>query len=327
MKLADKGEISLLERIRERFRANAKDLIAGIGDDSAVIVPRDRSLLLTTDLMTAGVHFDLDFTTYFQLGFKIISVNVSDIYAMGGTPRFVLLDIAAPGTTDDKMFDSFFDGVREAMRLYGVMLVGGDLSSSKVLTISGTLVGYARKPVTRSGARPGDRIYVTGSLGESACGLELLKKIKKPVATERGDRINRPLGWATMRPLLLRHLMPEARKPGKISGVATAMIDVSDGLLIDLWRLCDESRVGARIYVKRIPISTQMKKVATFLNLDPYFLASTGGEDYELLFTAPPGRKVVNAHCIGEITDSERIFVGRDGTERPFSHEGYQHWR
>lgn len=327
MKLADKGELSLLARIRERFSADAKDLIAGIGDDSAVIVPRDRFLLLTTDLMTDGVHFDLNLVTYFQLGFKIISVNVSDIYAMGGTPRFVLLDIAAPRTTDDKMLDSFFDGVREAMRIYGVMLIGGDLSSSKVLTISGTLVGYARKPVTRSGARPGDRIYVTGSLGESACGFELLKKMKRRIAVERGEGSNKPLSWATMQPLLLRHLLPEARRPGRISGVATAMIDVSDGLLIDLWRLCDESGVGARIYGKRIPVSIQMKKAATFLNLDPYYLASTGGEDYELLFTAPHGRKIAGAHCIGEITDSERILVGLDGTERPFSYEGYQHWR
>jgi thiamine-monophosphate kinase len=327
MKLADKGELSLLERIRKRFKANAKDLIAGIGDDSAAIFPLDRALLLTTDLMTEGVHFDLDFSTYFQIGFKIISVNVSDIYAMGGTPRFVLLDVAAPGATDDSMLDSFFDGVRKAIDRYKVLLVGGDLSSSMVLTVSATVAGYALRPVTRSGARPGDGIFVTGSLGDSACGLELLKIINRPIAVESGDRMNRPLSWAAMRPLLIRHLLPEARRPGKISGVASAMIDVSDGLLIDLWRLCEESGVGARVFMRRLPVSPQMKKAATFLNLDPDFLASSGGEDYELLFTAPRGRKIANAHCIGEITDSERIVVERDGTERPFSHEGYQHWR
>ena len=327
MKLSDTGELSLLKRIRERFRVRAKDLIAGIGDDSAIIIPRDRPLLLTTDMMAEGVHFDLAFTTYFQLGFKIVSVNVSDIYAMGGAPRFVLLDVAAPGGTDEKMLDSFFEGIQKALGRYHLVLVGGDLSSSKSLAISGTLVGYARKPVTRSGARPGDRIYVTGNLGDSACGLELLKNMKRPIYIERGDRTNRPLGWATMRPLLMRHLLPEARKPGKISGVATAMIDVSDGLLIDLWRLCDESGVGARIYMRQLPVSSQMKKAASFLDLEPDSLAVAGGEDYELLFTAHPKRRVADAHCIGEITDSERIVVERDGTKRPFSPEGYQHWR
>ncbi len=327
MRLADTGELSLLQRIRERFRVNAKDLIAGIGDDSAIIVPRDYPLLLTTDMMAEGVHFDLAFTTYFQLGFKIVSVNVSDIYAMGGAPRFVLLDVAAPGSTDEEMLESFFEGVRKAMGRYRLALIGGDLSSSKALSISATLVGYARKPVTRSGARPGDRIYVTGNLGDSACGLELLKAIKKPIHIERGDRTNRPLGWETMRPLLTRHLLPEARRPGKISGVATAMIDVSDGLLIDLWRLCDESRVGARIHMMQLPISSQMKKAAYFLNLEPELLATAGGEDYEILFTASPKRRVAGAHCIGEITDSERTVVERDGTKRSFSPEGYQHWR
>ncbi len=326
MKLTDRGELALLKRIRERFQVRTKDLIAGIGDDSAVIIAQDRALLLTTDLMTEGVHFDLGFTTYFQLGFKIISVNVSDIYAMGGTPRFVLLDIAAPAGTDEEKLESFFDGVQKALAIYRIRLIGGDLSASSRLTVSATLVGYAKKPVMRSGARPGDRIYVTGTLGDSACGLELLKRMKRTIPFEQGDMTNRPLNWATMRPLLRRHLMPDARKPGKISGIATAMIDVSDGLFIDLSRLCDESRVGARIFVKQIPVSAQTKKAASFLGLDPDILATSGGEDYELLFTAPPKRRT-DATCIGEITRSDRVIVGRDGNERPFTAKGYEHWR
>jgi thiamine-monophosphate kinase len=129
-----------------------------------------------------------------------------------------------------------------------------------------------------------------------------------------------------MEPLLRRHLLAEVRNPGRLAGMASAMIDVSDGLFIDLSRLCEESRVGARIFMQQLPLSVQMKKAAAFLGRKPDVFATSGGEDYELLFTAPPRRRV-NAVCIGEITDSERVVVGRDGSERPFSPEGYQHWR
>lgn len=326
MRLDERGELSLLKTIQKRFKSRAKDIVAGIGDDCAVVIPRKGKLLLTTDMMVEGVHFDFAFTTHFQLGFKAISVNVSDIFAMGGSPRFVLLDIAAPEDTNEDSLDSLFKGMERAFRRYRVTLVGGDLSGSESLVVTATLIGYADKPVLRSGARPGDRIYITGNLGDSACGLELLKRIKRPVSLETGEKIHSPLGWSTMQPLLKRHLLTEARNPGRLAGFATAMIDVSDGLFIDLYRLCEESRVGARIYMRQLPLSIQMKKAASFLGREPDVLATSGGEDYELLFTAPPRRRV-KAACIGEITDSERIVVERDGTERPFSPEGYQHWR
>lgn len=327
MRLDATGELSLLKRIRNRFNARAKDIVAGIGDDSAVVVPGKGSLLLTTDMMIEGVHFDLGYVTFFQLGFKIVSVNVSDIYAMGGKPRFVLIDLAAAGKTEERSVDSFFDGVQNALCAYGLSLIGGDLSSSPSgMVASATVLGYAEKPVMRSGARPGDRIYVTGSLGDSACGHELLKRIRRPLSIETGERTEEPLKWRVMGPLVKRHLMPEARRPGKIARVATAMIDVSDGLFIDLSRLCDESGVGARIYMKDAPISSQMKKAAYALGFDPYALATSGGEDYELLFTAPASRKV-DAVCIGEVTTSGRVVVNEDGSERTFSAEGYRHWR
>ncbi len=326
MKLSEIGELSLLERIRSRFAGDARDLIAGIGDDCAVVIPRDQPLLLTTDMMTEGIHFDLGFTTWFQLGYKLVSVNVSDIYAMGGIPRFMLLDLAVDKKTDDQQIESFFEGVQAAMSVYLVRLIGGDLSSSKSgVTLCATVIGYARKPVMRSGARPGDHIYVTGTLGDSACGLELLKRIRRPLSIETGEKRDRPLGWRTMKPVLRRHLLPEARKPGRIAKVATAMIDVSDGLFIDLARLCDESKVGARIFMRRLPLSIPMRRIAAALDIDPYALATSGGEDYELLFTAPSRRKV-DGTWIGEVTESGRIFVDRDGKERPFSPGGYQHW-
>jgi thiamine-monophosphate kinase len=326
MKLSDIGELSLLKRIRKRFRSGSRDVIVGIGDDTAVVAPHDQMLLLTTDMMTEGVHFDLRLTTWFQIGFKLISSNVSDIYAMGGNPRFVLLDLAMDKKTDERSLESFLDGIESAMAVYRVELIGGDLSSSKGgVAVSATLAGYAKKPVMRKGARPGDNIYVTGKLGDSACGLELLKIIGRPLSLETGEKTETPLGWSVMKPLLRRHLLPEARKPGNIGRVATAMIDVSDGLFIDLSRLCDESEVGARVALKHLPLSSGMKKASGVLGIDPYRLATSGGEDYELLFTAAPGRKV-DAVCIGEITESERVFVDKDGRERPLTPEGYQHW-
>lgn len=326
MRLSEIGELSLLKRIRERFNVKSKDIVAGIGDDAAVIIPGSRNILMTTDMMLEGVHFDLAFTTPYQLGFKAVSVNVSDIYAMCGTPRFLLLDVAMGKDTEETFIESFFNGVQSAMKLYRVALIGGDLSSSKSgVVISATLAGYANRPVMRSGAHPGDKIYVTGDLGDSSCGLELLKAIKRPVRIEEGDRVNKPLKWQIIGPLIRRHLLPEAKNPKRISRIATSMIDVSDGLFIDLTRLCEEGRVGARIYVNKIPISTRMKKAATVLGLNPYALATSGGEDYELLFTAPP-RKKVDAAYIGEITKSGMLVVGIDGREAPLSPEGYQHW-
>lgn len=354
MKLSQIGELSLLKGIRQRFHVRSKDIIVGIGDDTAVISPQNKNLLITTDMMVEGVHFDLGFVTPYQLGFKLVSVNVSDIYAMGGRPRHLLLDIAVNKNTDEAVINRFFDGAEEAMRLYGVSLVGGDLSSSKKgMVVSATLIGYAESPVKRSGARSGDRLYVTGNLGDSACGLELLKRIKKPVSIENrehpvlaprsgagrtqktgGDSerltLNSKLSewglsWNVVEPLLRRHLMPEARAPKQFARYATSMIDLSDGLFIDLSRLCDESNVGARIYIEWIPVSCQMRKVSSALGLDIFKLATSGGEDYELLFTAPADKKI-NATCIGEVTKSDRVVVDKSGRGMAFLQEGYQHF-
>ena len=327
MKLSETGELSLLKRIRKRFRTSSRDVRTGIGDDAAVVIPRREPLLLTTDMMTEGVHFDLGYVTWFQVGFKLISANVSDIYAMGGTPRFVLVDVAVGKKTEDESLNAFFDGIEKAMAAYRLRLIGGDLSSSKGgSTVCATLTGYARRPIMRSGTRPGDRVYVTGTLGDAACGLELLKTIGRPLAIEKGERTDEPLGWSVMEPLIRRHLLPEARKPGRIARVATAMIDISDGLFMDLSRLCDESGVGVRVSKEHLPLSAQMAKAAQALGCDPYRFAASGGEDYELLFTAPPGRKA-GAVCIGEITESERLFVDEKGRTRALLPEGYEHWR
>jgi thiamine-monophosphate kinase len=235
------------------------------------------------------------------------------------------------------------------MKLYSLFLVGGDLSAShKDMTLSATIIGYAKKYLKRSGAKAGDRIYVTGNLGDSACGLKLLKKIKRPVLLDRTrQRIKgkeprakskdtllhtlcsklpaKGLKWNDVEPLFKRHLMPEARNPVKFIRYATSMIDISDGLLIDLSRLCDESRVGARIYTNNIPISSELKRVASGFGISPVKLALSGGEDYEILFTASSGKRL-NAIYIGDITESERVIVYPSGRKGAFSAEGYQHF-
>jgi thiamine-monophosphate kinase len=319
MKLREVGELTLLDKIRARFAGDSGrksgPVLTTIGDDAAVLRIGGKKLLATTDMMVEAVHFDTGLTRPEQAGFKLISANVSDIYAMGGKPLFALLTIAAPAETEVEFIDGLLDGVGSALGLYGLELVGGDLSSTGGrIALSATVLGTAERPVLRSGARTGDKIYVTGFLGDSACGLELLKRMGRPVDLERP--VNRPLKWDIMLPLLRRHLMPEARRPGVFARHATAMIDISDGLFMDLTRLCTESGAGARLHMGRLPVSPQMLKAASVLGLDPARLATAGGEDYELLFTAPPSKKINSGISI----------VYEDGSEKPLRPEGYTHW-
>lgn len=359
MKISEIGEILLLEQIRKRFSEKSGRVLVGIGDDAAAVRPVSETLLATTDMMVEKVHFDLRFITPYQLGFKLLSVNVSDIYAMGGTPFSCLLNLAVNRNIPQEFLDMFFEGISDACTLYRVTVIGGDLSASvRDMCLSATVLGHAKKCIRRSGARAGDRIYVTGDLGDSACGLELLKRANThvPLSLKRVNvRDHRVLpmklsgkgkggglraalqdakaaflrlgcAWKDVQPLVTRHLLPEARTPEPIAGKATALIDVSDGLLIDLTRICHESRTGARIYRDRIPLSRELRTVSARLGMSPEKLALSGGEDYELLFTVPKGTRV-KAHYIGDVVQSGMVMVDREGREKPFLSEGYQHFR
>ncbi|MFZ2196966.1 MAG: thiamine-phosphate kinase [Thermodesulfovibrionales bacterium] len=326
MKLSDAGELSLLEILRKRFGKKSPDILLGIGDDSAVIRSQNSDLLLTTDMMVESVHFDLSWTTPFQLGFKLVSVNVSDIYAMGGIPKYMLLNFSAGKNTTLDFFSKFFDGLETAMKRYGVLLVGGDISSSEKIVLSATVTGCAKEFIARKGAGKGDKIYITGHTGEAACGLALMKIIKNRIAIEQGRKRKFPLPWDIVYPLIERHLMPVARNSRQFLKSATAMIDVSDGLMIDLSRLCKESNVGALVYTEKIPLSNELLKVSEYLGLSPFDLAFGGGEDYELLFTAPASKKV-NAYCIGEVIDTGIFVVDKKGRKRKASIKGYQHFK
>ncbi len=326
MKLSSGGELPLLDKIRKRLATRKKAVLTGIGDDAAVLGPDPRKLLITTDMMVEGVHFDPRLVTARQLGFKLVSVNVSDIYAMGGEPAFVLLGLAVSGDTEEEFVDQLLDGVGEACKHYKVSVVGGDVSSAKQgMALAATVIGYAEAPVRRSGARPSHGIYVTGTLGDSACGLEVLRRIGHQIDFSRP--VSMPLKWNLTEPLLRKHLRPVAARPGKWIGEASALIDISDGLLIDLTRLCIESGTGAKIYAKKIPLSTEIIPVAMSLGRDPMEFALSGGEDYELLFTTPAKGKIRGATRIGEVTHSGMTLVRRDGTEKPFGPEGYQHFK
>lgn len=324
MKLSAAGELSLLEILRKRFGKRSRGTVVGIGDDAAVI-RGGKNILLTTDMMVEGVHFDLSWTTPFQLGFKLVSVNISDIYAMGGKPQYVLLNFSAHRNSTREFFDRFFDGIEEALKTFGVSLIGGDISSADRIMLSLTAVGTGEKVLKRKGAKVGDRIYVTGTLGDSACGLAMLRNMQRTIDFAKREIKGLPVAWDVAAPLLRRHLMPLARNPKNIAGNATAMIDISDGLLIDLSRLCKESGVGARIRTMDIPLSEEMKMTSACLGISALELALSGGEDYELLFTAP-AKAEVKAFCIGEITRSGISIVDDKGKKIKVSARGYEHF-
>ena len=359
MLLRQVGELGLLKEIRRRFRAPETGdggVIVGIGDDAAAFSPERGSVLVTTDLMAEGVHFDLGLISPRQLGFKLVSVNVSDIMAMAGKPRYLFLSLALREACDESLFWSLFDGIAAGAARYGLSLLGGDLSGARNdMVLSATVIGSAVAVVTRGGACPGDGIYVTGNLGDSACGLEVLRRLtdesrqrvsahefaagperagsytSEAVLEARGGPVTTSLPWAVAEPLLRRHLTPEARDTGFLAGKATAMIDLSDGLFVDLSRVCDESGCGASIRLDAVPLSDEMKESASLFGLDPWSLATKGGEDYEILFTsaAPPeelSAEGLAVNCIGTVTDGRRTVIDADGVESEMKPEGYQHF-
>lgn len=275
MKLSRLGEFGLIERVG-RLAPRGRGVYLGIGDDAAWVRTESGSCLLTADLLIEGVHFDLRWTTLYALGYKTLAVNMSDIAAMGGTPTYLLLSVGIPVTFDSDDVEEFYRGIRTLAVRSGVALVGGDTSVAKSFFISACLLGDApHRPVTRSGAQIGDDIYVTGTLGDSALGLKLLKR-KSPALKQPAAKF-----------LLSRHHFPTARIEAGATlaseKLARAMIDVSDGLIQDLKHICKASRIGAIVAEEKLPLSAAYRSLAGDDGTGP---ALTGGEDYELLFCA-----------------------------------------
>ncbi len=306
--LAAVGERGLIARIRGRVPAPGPEVVLGIGDDAAAIRCGTRTLLLTTDTLLEDVHFRRTTATLRDIGAKAVAVNVSDIAAMGGRPRYALLALALPPDLAVGAVDELYGGVLEALRRYEVALVGGDTCAApRALVIGVTLVGDTDgAPIGRNGARPGDVILVTGTLGAAAAGLAVLER--RPPA----------LPAAAAEAVIRAHRLPAARvAEGRVlhaAGGATAMIDLSDGLATDLGHIAAESGVGAVVEAARLPIDAPTRAAAQALGVDPLQWALSGGEDYELLFTAAPDRAAALA---GAVTARTGTPVHRIGEVRP----------
>lgn len=275
MKLSRLGEFGLIEKVR-RATPRGRGVLLGIGDDAAWVANPSRSSLVTADLLIEGIHFDLKWTSLFDLGYKTLAVNLSDIAAMGGMPAYLILSLGIPPAFDSGDIEEFYRGIRFLAAKHGVALVGGDTNAAKLLIISACVLGHApHLPIRRSGAKAGDDIYVTGTLGDSALALKFLKS--------RSLRANRD----TVRYLLSRHHRPTPRiTAGALLArerLATAMIDVSDGLIQDLGHICKASGIGAKIWADKLPLSRAYRTLAGKAGTR---YALSGGEDYELLFCA-----------------------------------------
>jgi thiamine-monophosphate kinase len=324
--LRELGEFGLIKRIAGRVIC--KDGVSvGIGDDAAAVSPTSGCLtLVTSDMLVEGVHFDLSLCDASTLGRKSLAVNLSDIAAMGARPRHFLLSLAVPPALTVEYLDRFIAGMLEWAAEFDVALIGGDTCSSRDgLVISVTAMGEQQpeKVVRRGGAAPGDLIWVTGTLGDAALGLELLR---------RGERKGEAVA---------RHLDPTPRVREGLAlaeaGLPTAMIDVSDGLLADLGHILEQSGVGARLKLTQLPLSPSFQRSAPVIIPDPFVFPLAGGEDYELLFTTPTSREAavkaalkdceVQASVIGEITgDGELTVLDADGRNYPVTARGYNHF-
>ncbi|HEY0322370.1 MAG TPA: thiamine-phosphate kinase [Pyrinomonadaceae bacterium] len=310
-------------------------LLFGIGDDAAVIEQRGGFCsVVTSDLLVEDVDFRLTTTTPRLLGHKALAVSLSDIAAMGARPRWALLSIGVPREIwRSKFLDSFYEGFFALADRYGVALVGGDVSRTPDrIVIDSIVLGETThdKAVMRNGARPGDHIFVTGNLGGASLGLQLL---------EQGRRIASGVDRRSIERAIRRHRQPEPRVAwGAMlgeGGLATAMIDISDGLSSDLAHLCRESRVGARVYASRIPVDPCAAHLCEQLRQDPLEAAINGGEDFELLFTVHPGDLMrlpervgaVPATYIGDVTDErDRIALRQGIRSRALKRGGFLHF-
>jgi thiamine-monophosphate kinase len=291
-----------------RRAGTGRGVRVGIGDDCAVLEPPENDLLATTDLLIEDVHFRRRYATAGDIGWKALAVNLSDIAAMGGRPLWALVSLALPGDVAAEEIEAFYTAMIALGEAHATAIVGGDTCQSAAGWIVGvTLLGEApKRPRLRSGARPGDRIAVTGALGRSAAGLALL---------ERSTREPADLLAAHLRPTPRVH---EGQALGRIDGVS-AMIDLSDGLATDLQHIADESGVGARVWLDRLPVDAATRRVAAALEADATRWATSGGEDYELLVTidpasVPAATRAVPLTVIGECTTTGALeFLSADG--------------
>lgn len=330
------GEFGLIDRVTQGIEFTNASSVKGVGDDSAVLSYHDTEVLVTTDMLLEGIHFDLTYVPLKHLGYKAAVVNFSDIYAMNGRPRQITVSLGISKRFTVEHIEALYSGIRLACGIYGVDLVGGDTTSSRSgLVISITCIGNAPKDriVYRNGAKDTDLICVSGDLGAAYMGLQLLER-EKAASAGRKDFVP---DFAGKEYLVERQLKPEARRDivealDKAGIVPTAMMDISDGLSSELLHICRQSHVGCRVYEDRIPIDYQTAVMAEELNMNLVTAALNGGEDYELLFTVPLHQheaveKLPGVKLIGHITKEALgcALITRDGGEIELRAQGFTH--
>ena len=363
MEIAKLGEFGLIDRLTKDIEIKNESTRYGVGDDCAVVSYPDKEVLVTTDLLMEGVHFDLTYIDLKHLGYKSAMVNISDVFAMNGTPRQITVSLALSKRFTVEDMDAFYSGLRLACDKWGVDIVGGDTTSSFTgLAISITCIGEARKEdiVYRNGARDTDLICVSGDLGAAYMGLQLLERekavyygqvddLRKKIAeakskgdSQKAAALSSQLSSLDFQPdfsgkeyLLQRQLQTEARgdivRKLREAGIRpTAMMDISDGLSSELLHICKQSGVGCRVFEKNIPIDYQTAVMAEEMNMNVTTCALNGGEDYELLFTVPIGdhekiEQVEGIKLIGHITDAKfgKVLVTRDNQEFELKAQGW----
>ena len=310
------GEFALIDQLTHNLPKYRKEVIKGVGDDCAVLVQStQKHLLITCDVQVEGVHFSTNIPKPEQIGKKAIAVNISDIAAMGGKPTFCLVSLIIPRKTNSEYVDSIYSGIRSSCKQYDIQIIGGNISTGKQLAIDIFMMGEVRKDelLLRSGAKPGDKVMVTGSLGGAAASLALNK-----------------------------HFIPQSRLTEASiiakSKLSTAMIDISDGLLSDIGHVCDQSNVGVVIHETQILVPGSVTRLEKQLHKKPLTFALTGGEDYELLFTAPSGAadKIIRmvqrktgtpVSIIGEVLPKAngRWVQSKNGQKQPLISTGWDH--
>ena len=350
MDIAKLGEFGLIDRLTKDIEIKNESTKYGVGDDCAVLSYPDKQVLITTDLLMEGIHFDLTYIDLKHLGYKSAMVNISDIFAMNGTPRQITVSLALSKRFTVEDVEALYEGIRLACDKWQVDIVGGDTTSSYTgLAISITCIGEANKEdiVYRNGAQNTDLVCVSGDLGAAYMGLQLLEREKSVYysqvedAKKKGDK--RALeelahfspDFSGKEYLLQRQLQTEARgdiiKKLREAGIKpTAMMDISDGLSSELLHICKQSGVGCRIYEKNIPIDYQTAVMAEEMNLNVTTCALNGGEDYELLFTVPIGdhekiEQIDDVKLIGHITEEKfgKVLVTRDNQEFELKAQGW----
>lgn len=339
VEISQLGEFGLIDRIKSKFTLNQPTSLKGIGDDCAVLdIDAENCLVVSTDMLLEGIHFDLSYIPVQHLGYKAVAVNVSDIAAMNAKPEQITVSIALSNRFSVEAVDALYEGIRSACENYNVDLVGGDTTSSTSgLVISITAIGRAKKSKVayRNGAKANDIICVTGDLGAAFMGLQVLEREKEVYIADPNMQPN----LENYEYIVGRQLKAEARTDivfdlEEAGLIPTSMIDVSDGLASELFHIGSQSGLGVRIYEDKVPIDHQTFETAVEFKLDPITCALNGGEDYELLFTIRKEdqekiSKHPDIHMIGYMHDrkNEHVMITKAGNTVPLRAQGWDHFK